>query len=104
MKKYDRYSERVFVLLHALGKKAFLEWSMKDLIGSSCVCPKCGRRIELRERTGKKANDGFEWYCRNQSTVKEDNHHVSRSIILRHIGNMFGSSLNTEIKISVLKY
>ncbi|PRD36172.1 UNVERIFIED_CONTAM: hypothetical protein NCL1_09428 [Trichonephila clavipes] len=80
MKKYDRYSERVFVLLHALGKKAFLEWSMKDLIGSSCVCPKCGRRIELRERTGKKANDGFEWYCRNQSTVKEDNHHVSRSV------------------------
>ncbi|GFX56086.1 hypothetical protein TNCV_1954061 [Trichonephila clavipes] len=37
-----------------LGKKAVLEWCMKEgLIGSSCVCPKCGKSMELRERTGR---------------------------------------------------
>ncbi|GFW78973.1 hypothetical protein TNCV_214061 [Trichonephila clavipes] len=40
-------------MLPVLGKKAVLEWSMKEgLIGSSYVCPKCGKSIELRERTG----------------------------------------------------
>ncbi|GFS85378.1 uncharacterized protein TNCV_4884841, partial [Trichonephila clavipes] len=39
-----------------LGKKAVLEWCMKEgLIGSSYVCPKCGKRMELRERTVKLA-------------------------------------------------
>ncbi|GFS67969.1 hypothetical protein TNCV_1362131 [Trichonephila clavipes] len=42
-------------MLPVLGKKAVLEWCMKeDLIGSSYVCPKCGKSMELRERTGKK--------------------------------------------------
>ncbi|GFT58252.1 hypothetical protein TNCV_1292071 [Trichonephila clavipes] len=35
--------------------------------------------MELRERTGKNLNDGFEWLCRNQSSVKEENHYISRS-------------------------
>ncbi|GFU78057.1 hypothetical protein TNCV_183791 [Trichonephila clavipes] len=53
MKKYDEYSERYFALLPVLGKKAVLVWCMKEgLIGSSNVCPKCGKSMELRERTG----------------------------------------------------
>ncbi|GFY27720.1 hypothetical protein TNCV_241861 [Trichonephila clavipes] len=40
-------------MLPVLGKKAFLEWCMKEgLIGSSYVCPKCGKSMELRERMG----------------------------------------------------
>ncbi|GFW03376.1 hypothetical protein TNCV_4939091 [Trichonephila clavipes] len=40
-------------MLPVLGKKAVLEWCMKEgLIGSSYVCPKCGKSMELRERTG----------------------------------------------------
>ncbi|GFU58402.1 hypothetical protein TNCV_58141 [Trichonephila clavipes] len=39
-------------MLAVLGKKAVLEWCMKEgLIGSSYVCPKCGKSMELRERT-----------------------------------------------------
>ncbi|GFX53865.1 hypothetical protein TNCV_1598111 [Trichonephila clavipes] len=39
-------------MLPVLGKKAVLEWCMKEgLIGSSYVCPKCGKSVELRERT-----------------------------------------------------
>ncbi|GFU68507.1 hypothetical protein TNCV_323851 [Trichonephila clavipes] len=38
-------------MLPVLGKKAVLEWCMKEgLIGSSYVCPKCGKSMELRER------------------------------------------------------
>ncbi|GFX63321.1 hypothetical protein TNCV_3619241 [Trichonephila clavipes] len=34
-------------------KKAVLEWCLKEgLIGSSYVCPKCGKGMELSERTG----------------------------------------------------
>ncbi|GFW90516.1 hypothetical protein TNCV_2839631 [Trichonephila clavipes] len=45
-------------MLPVLGKKAVLEWCMKEgLIGSSYVCPKCGKRVELRERTGQKMAD-----------------------------------------------
>ncbi|GFS64494.1 hypothetical protein TNCV_3956381 [Trichonephila clavipes] len=40
-------------MLPVLGKKAVLEWCMKEgLIGSSYVCPKCEKSMELRERTG----------------------------------------------------
>ncbi|GFX32412.1 mitotic-spindle organizing protein 2A [Trichonephila clavipes] len=78
MQKYDEYSERFFALF---GKKAVLEWCMKEgLIASSYVCPKCGKPMELRERTGKSLNNGFEWLCRSQSSVKEENHYVSRSV------------------------
>ncbi|GFW98598.1 hypothetical protein TNCV_2757771 [Trichonephila clavipes] len=38
-------------MLPVLGKKAVLEWCMQGLIGSSYVCPKCGKSMELRERT-----------------------------------------------------
>ncbi|GFX80784.1 hypothetical protein TNCV_4694951 [Trichonephila clavipes] len=39
-------------MLPVLGKKAVLEWCMKEgLIGPSYVCPKCGKSMELRERT-----------------------------------------------------
>ncbi|GFX29512.1 hypothetical protein TNCV_4775861 [Trichonephila clavipes] len=39
-------------MLPVLGKKAVLEWCMKEgLIGSSYACPKCGKSMELRERT-----------------------------------------------------
>ncbi|GFX34308.1 hypothetical protein TNCV_3226551 [Trichonephila clavipes] len=38
-------------MLPVLGKKGVLEWCMKEgLIGSSYVCPKCGKSMELRER------------------------------------------------------
>ncbi|GFV32225.1 uncharacterized protein TNCV_1675131 [Trichonephila clavipes] len=75
MQKYDEYSERFFAMLPVFGKKAVLEWCMKEgLIASSYVCPKCGKPMELRERTGKSLNDGFEWMCRNQYGVKEENH------------------------------
>ncbi|GFW80256.1 hypothetical protein TNCV_65881 [Trichonephila clavipes] len=38
-------------MLPVLGKKAVLEWCMKEgLIGSSYGCPKCGKSMELRER------------------------------------------------------
>ncbi|GFU21164.1 uncharacterized protein TNCV_5115611 [Trichonephila clavipes] len=81
MQKYDEYSERFFALLLVFGKKAVLEWCMKEgFIASSYLCPKYGKPMELRERTGKSLNDGFEWMCRNQSSVKEDTHHVFRSV------------------------
>ncbi|GFU13420.1 hypothetical protein TNCV_3980561 [Trichonephila clavipes] len=39
-------------MLPVLGKKSVLEWCRKEgLIGSSYVCPKCGKSMELRERT-----------------------------------------------------
>ncbi|GFU86846.1 hypothetical protein TNCV_2231711 [Trichonephila clavipes] len=39
-------------MLPVLGKKAVLEWCMKEgLLGTSYVCPKCGKGMELRERT-----------------------------------------------------
>ncbi|GFW03428.1 hypothetical protein TNCV_1739781 [Trichonephila clavipes] len=39
-------------MLPVLGKKAVLEWCVKEvLIGSSYGCPKCGKSMELRERT-----------------------------------------------------
>ncbi|GFX52850.1 DDE_Tnp_IS1595 domain-containing protein [Trichonephila clavipes] len=81
MQKYDEYSEKCFALLLEFGKKAVLESCIKEgLIAFSYVCPKCRKRMELRERTGKKLNDGFEWLRRNRSSVKEENHHVSRSV------------------------
>ncbi|GFW22522.1 hypothetical protein TNCV_3364341 [Trichonephila clavipes] len=47
-----------FAMFPVLGKKAVLEWFLKEgLIGSSYVCPKCGKSMELKERTGKKVND-----------------------------------------------
>ncbi|GFV56353.1 hypothetical protein TNCV_4674711 [Trichonephila clavipes] len=41
-------------MLPVLGKKAVLEFCMwkEGLIESSYVCPKCGKSMELRERTG----------------------------------------------------
>ncbi|XP_035221233.1 uncharacterized protein LOC118194152 [Stegodyphus dumicola] len=69
-------------MLPALGKKAVLEWCMKEgLIPSSYACPKCGKSMKLRERKGQKAiNDSYEWLCRNQSSVKEERHDVCRSV------------------------
>ncbi|GFU76599.1 uncharacterized protein TNCV_1940871 [Trichonephila clavipes] len=44
-------------MLPVLGKKAVLEWCMKEgLIGSLYVCPKCGKSRELRERTAVVSN------------------------------------------------
>ncbi|GFX42046.1 putative nuclease HARBI1 [Trichonephila clavipes] len=61
---------------------------MKEgLIASSYVCPKCGKPMELRERTGKSVNDFFEWMCRNQSSVKAENHYVSRSVCELHFSD-----------------
>ncbi|GFS48785.1 hypothetical protein TNCV_1393361 [Trichonephila clavipes] len=43
-------------MLPVLGKKAVLEWCMEErLIGSSYVCLKCGKSMELRERTDIKS-------------------------------------------------
>ncbi|GFX39300.1 hypothetical protein TNCV_3860231 [Trichonephila clavipes] len=39
-------------MLPVLGKKAVLEWCMEEgLIGSSYVCPKCGKSMGKKERT-----------------------------------------------------
>ncbi|GFU67749.1 pro-Pol polyprotein [Trichonephila clavipes] len=44
-----------FALLPVPGKKATLEWCMKEgFIGSSYVCPKCGKSLELREKRIRK--------------------------------------------------
>ncbi|GFW00585.1 hypothetical protein TNCV_2283311 [Trichonephila clavipes] len=38
-------------MLPVLGKKAVLEWCMKEgFIGSSYVCPKCGKSMGKKER------------------------------------------------------
>ncbi|GFT26722.1 hypothetical protein TNCV_1696611 [Trichonephila clavipes] len=38
-------------MLPVLGKKAVLEWCMEEgLIGSSYVCPKCGKSMGKKER------------------------------------------------------
>ncbi|GFY17030.1 hypothetical protein TNCV_1088061 [Trichonephila clavipes] len=48
-------------MLPVLGKKAVLEWCMKEgLIGSSYVCPKCGKSMELRERTVRRPIGGYQ--------------------------------------------
>ncbi|GFX67898.1 hypothetical protein TNCV_1974001 [Trichonephila clavipes] len=36
-------------MLPVLGKKAVLEWCMEGLIGSSYVCPKCGKSMGKKE-------------------------------------------------------
>ncbi|GFX71440.1 gag-pol [Trichonephila clavipes] len=33
----------------------------------------------IQRKNGRKVNDGFEWLCRNQLSVKEENRQVSRS-------------------------
>ncbi|GFW41792.1 hypothetical protein TNCV_4980411 [Trichonephila clavipes] len=63
-------------MLPVLGKKAVLEWCMKEgLIRSSYVCPKCGKSMELREgmdcpvrwlkygnpKTGQAKKSGDKW-------------------------------------------
>ncbi|GFX71435.1 hypothetical protein TNCV_2694231 [Trichonephila clavipes] len=53
MKKYNEYSERFVALLPVLGKKTVLEWCLKVLIGSSYVCPKCGKRMESEKERAK---------------------------------------------------
>ncbi|GFT86249.1 uncharacterized protein TNCV_3257981 [Trichonephila clavipes] len=41
-------------MLPVLGKKAVLEWCMEEgLIGSSYVCPKCGKSMGKKERVRK---------------------------------------------------
>ncbi|GFW05715.1 hypothetical protein TNCV_3407811 [Trichonephila clavipes] len=48
-------------MLPMVGKKAVLEWCMKEgLIGLSYVCPKCGKNMELRERTEERSGRGFD--------------------------------------------
>ncbi|GFV33025.1 uncharacterized protein TNCV_4094571 [Trichonephila clavipes] len=43
-------------MLPVLGKKAVLEWCMEEgLIGSSYVCPKCGKSMGKKERVRKTA-------------------------------------------------
>ncbi|GFV60798.1 hypothetical protein TNCV_3169881 [Trichonephila clavipes] len=82
MKNYDYYIVKgFFAMLPVLGKKAVLEWSMKEgLIGSSYVCPKWGKSIEFRERTGRhsaapskhaiksRMNNFDDWICPNEET------------------------------------
>ncbi|GFW92138.1 uncharacterized protein TNCV_3540241 [Trichonephila clavipes] len=65
-----------FVLLGEQGKKAILDWVMKEgLILPRYECPKCKMDMRLVERKG--TVDGFEWRCRVQS--KENPHFVCRS-------------------------
>ncbi|GFW16862.1 hypothetical protein TNCV_2759901 [Trichonephila clavipes] len=57
-------------MLPVLGKKAVLEWCMKEgLIGSSYVCPKCGKRMELRERTAMLAKNFKKYFLDEDSLV-----------------------------------
>ncbi|GFW21225.1 hypothetical protein TNCV_3774361 [Trichonephila clavipes] len=66
MQKYDEYSERFLPCCLCLKESCVRMVYVKEgLIASSYVCPKCGKPMELRERTGKSLNDGFEWLCRN---------------------------------------
>ena len=45
------YSEDFFVLLPCFGKRAVLEWFMKEgMIASKRVCPVCGCDMQLKER------------------------------------------------------
>ncbi|GFW56796.1 hypothetical protein TNCV_160261 [Trichonephila clavipes] len=60
-------------MLPVLGKKAVLEWCMcvkEGLIGSSYVSPKCGKSMELRERTGARF-DNFTERRHNQGRPRE---------------------------------
>ncbi|GFX50425.1 hypothetical protein TNCV_339601 [Trichonephila clavipes] len=60
-------------MLPVLGKKAGLEWSMKEgLIGSSFVCPKCGKSMELRERT--------EQWVTQERLLRENDLNVGKAI------------------------
>ncbi|GFS58955.1 hypothetical protein TNCV_68801 [Trichonephila clavipes] len=56
-------------MLPVLGKKAVLEWCKKEgLIGSSYVCPKCGKNMELRERTEAQQSMRAGKYCAPHNT------------------------------------
>ncbi|GFV97497.1 hypothetical protein TNCV_2040051 [Trichonephila clavipes] len=56
-------------MLPVLGKKAVLEWCMKEgLIESLYVCPKCEKSMELRERTETRNNPLIG--CSTQISVK----------------------------------
>ncbi|GFS87226.1 hypothetical protein TNCV_213481 [Trichonephila clavipes] len=49
-----------FAPLPVLGKKAVLEgWVKEGLNGSSYVCPKCGKSMELRQRMNGKESECF---------------------------------------------
>ncbi|GFT11677.1 hypothetical protein TNCV_264671 [Trichonephila clavipes] len=44
---HEKLRKGSFALLPVPGKKAVLEWCMKEgLIGSSYVCPKCGKKVQ----------------------------------------------------------
>ncbi|GFS90349.1 uncharacterized protein TNCV_4096061 [Trichonephila clavipes] len=81
MQKYDEYSERFLPCCLCLKESCVrMVYERRFDCFPSYICPKCGKPMELRERTGKSLNDGFEWLCRNRSSVKEENHYVSRSV------------------------
>ncbi|GFW28328.1 hypothetical protein TNCV_4639951 [Trichonephila clavipes] len=53
-KWYPSIPRGFFAMLPVLGKKAVLEWCMEEgLIGSSYVCPKCGKSMGKKERVRK---------------------------------------------------
>ncbi|GFW58354.1 hypothetical protein TNCV_2635281 [Trichonephila clavipes] len=65
-------------MLPVFGKKAILEWCMKGLIGSSYVCPKCGKSMELRERAGK-----VKFRLPNKPYIKQTQGRKSGQVLIR---------------------
>ena len=62
------YSQDFFVLLSCLGKRAVLEWFMKEgMLASKRVCPVCGCDMKLQEK--QRRIDGFVWLCKKQDKV-----------------------------------
>ncbi|GFX91028.1 hypothetical protein TNCV_5106581 [Trichonephila clavipes] len=57
-------------MLPVLGKKAVLEWCMKEgFIGSSYVCPKCGKSMGKKERWNLIEKKGDVIHCKITSAV-----------------------------------
>ncbi|GFV18318.1 hypothetical protein TNCV_4115941 [Trichonephila clavipes] len=54
-------------------------YEKEGLIASSCL-PEMWETHGIERKNRQSLNDGFEWMCRNQSSVKEENHYVSRSV------------------------
>ncbi|GFY14730.1 hypothetical protein TNCV_647741 [Trichonephila clavipes] len=66
-----------FALLPELGKSRFRLVHERRF---DCILhlPEMWETYRIERKNGQKVNDGFEWLCRNRSSVKEDNHHVFR--------------------------
>lgn len=73
----NKYSIGYFSILPVMGKKAVLEWCMKEgMIASTHKCPKCGSQMSLKTRQDR--TDGFMWFCRKKG--RENAHECTKSV------------------------